>query len=151
MLNVLMMFVFRSKSPLSFLEQLFLVMELQFTLNFYALLGMVLEECDGDRCQLFSTIACLSPFSSQQACLRWGRMACFLHLQLMGSHSLMGEEQLIIKPIAPQLIRSSLCVCILFLWNRMNKELFEGKCCSLLNFVHYFVQQLDAFHYAHRV
>ena len=74
MINVLMMFVFRSKSLLSFLEQLFLVMELRFTLNFYALLGIVLEERDGDKC--------LSPFRSLQACLRWGRMACFLHLQL---------------------------------------------------------------------
>ena len=55
MINVLMMFVFRLKSLLTFLEQLFLVMELQFTLNFYALLGIVLEERDGDKRQLFSS------------------------------------------------------------------------------------------------
>ena len=33
----------------------------------------------------------------------------------------------------------------------MSKELFERKCCSLLNLVHYFVEQLDTFHYAHKV
>ena len=140
MLDVLMMFVFRSKSPLSFLEQLFLVMELQFTLNFYALLGMVLEECDGDRCQLFSTIACLSTFSSQQACLRWERMACFLHLQLIGLPFADGRGAANNQTNCPSTYKV-FCVCVYIIFmESQNKELFEGKCCSLLNLVHYFVE-----------
>ena len=91
-----------------------------------------------------SIIACLSPFSLLQASLRWGRMARFLHLQLARLPLVDGRgatnNQTDSPPPPPAYKVFYVYIYILFLLNRMNKELFEGKCCSLLNLVHYFVE-----------